>query len=314
VFTPVASGLLPSLKDEFVTRTGLDLQLDAMNDVFGPALTGAADMIICHYGHVGVPGRLPGESEDDEEGSTGAPQGFGHGHPPSGYGPGHPPPGYGPGHPPPNGPRAAATATGAAAKTRYDVERFVSEGYGLWPRALFANQAVLLGPDDDPAGVHGLVDAAEALRRIAHSGAELLLSDDVRILYVLETLAEASGIHRGAWYVRSGLGGTQLIAEAAKRRAYTMWGDVSALTEVSGLRRMVVADPILQREIVGIVVNPDKVAGVNANAAQKYLRYLLTPQSQGKIRNFRSGTGTTELWWPVGVANPDPFLPVTKEL
>jgi ABC-type tungstate transport system permease subunit len=311
VFTPITSGLLPSLKHGFVQDSGFDLQLDAMNDVFGPGLTGEVDMIICHYGHVGVPGRLPGQEEGDEQEAS---SGFGHGHPPSGYGPGHPPPGYGPGHPPPNGPRAAATATGAAATRRYDVERFVSEGYGLWPRALFANQAVLLGPDDDPARVHGLTDAAEALKRIADSKADLLVSDDVRILYILETLAEASGIHRGSWYVHTDAGGTELIAAAAKRKAYTMWGDVSSLTEVPGLRRMVVADPILQREIMGIVVNPSKVSGVNASGAEKYLRYLLTPAAQAKVRNFRSGSGATERWWPVGVANPETFLPVTTEL
>src|SRR3954470_9067221 len=38
------------------------------------------------------------------------------------------------------------------------VEPFVTGGYGLWPRAVFANQIALLGPSNDPAHVRGLTD------------------------------------------------------------------------------------------------------------------------------------------------------------
>src|SRR5438093_13382442 len=33
------------------------------------------------------------------------------------------------------------------------VEAFMAEDLGLWPRAVFANQAVLIGPSTDPAGI-----------------------------------------------------------------------------------------------------------------------------------------------------------------
>src|SRR5687767_10057431 len=53
-------------------------------------------------------------------------------------------------------------------------EAFMSEGLGRWPRMVFANQAVLVGPSSDPAGIRGLTDAAEAFHRIAHRGGEFL--------------------------------------------------------------------------------------------------------------------------------------------
>jgi tungstate transport system substrate-binding protein len=43
------------------------------------------------------------------------------------------------------------------------VDRFVLEGYGTWPKLVFSNQAVLIGPKDDPAKIRGLSSVASAL-------------------------------------------------------------------------------------------------------------------------------------------------------
>lgn len=305
VFTPIVSGLLPSLTREFTAASGFEVKFDAQNDVFGPGRAGDADLLICHYGHVGIPGRLPGQAETEGEGeaSDGASS------TPT-FRPGHPPPGYGPGHPRPGGPRASAASSGTAAPRRYDVERFVLEGYGEWPLAVFANQAVLLGPSHDPANVNGLRDAAEALRRIAETKSTLLVSEDFRIRYILELLRAAAGVEPGDWYQQTELGGTMLLSHAKEQQAYTMWGDVAPLTVRSGLLRMVVADPVLQREMVGTVVDPAKVAGVNEAGARAFLRYLLTPETQARIRNYRAHPDDPQYWWPIGVANDESALPI----
>jgi len=52
---------------------------------------------------------------------------------------------------------------------RQEVEAFVSDGFGLWPRTVFFNQLALLGPPDDPARIRGVGDLLEAYRRIALS-------------------------------------------------------------------------------------------------------------------------------------------------
>lgn len=51
------------------------------------------------------------------------------------------------------------------------VEAFVGSGKGFWPRPVFSNQSVLVGPKDDPAKVRGMTDPFEAMKKIVASGA-----------------------------------------------------------------------------------------------------------------------------------------------
>ena len=57
---------------------------------------------------------------------------------------------------------------------RPEVESFVLEGYGSWPKIVFANQTALIGPKSDPAEVRGLSSASAALRRIAKARAPFI--------------------------------------------------------------------------------------------------------------------------------------------
>src|SRR5512132_1302972 len=42
-----------------------------------------------------------------------------------------------------------------------DLEPFMMDGLGLWPRPVFANQQAIIGPSSDPARVANLQDAVE---------------------------------------------------------------------------------------------------------------------------------------------------------
>ena len=57
------------------------------------------------------------------------------------------------------------------------MDDFMADGLGLWPRAVFANQSVLLGPSTDPAGVRGMQDAVQAFRRIAETKSLFLVNN-----------------------------------------------------------------------------------------------------------------------------------------
>src|SRR3954463_671582 len=50
-------------------------------------------------------------------------------------------------------------------------DRFVAEGHGVDRRDVMFNDFVIAGPASDPAGIKGLGDAKEALRRIAAANA-----------------------------------------------------------------------------------------------------------------------------------------------
>ncbi len=80
--------------------------------------------------------------------------------------------------------------------------------------------------------------------------------------------------------------------------------------EKLALEPLVLADPMLQRMLVSIVVRPDKIAGVNVDAAHAFQQYLLAPATQARIRGVRySAEEPAVFWQPAGRHNRTAVLP-----
>jgi tungstate transport system substrate-binding protein len=161
-----------------------------------------------------------------------------------------------------------------------DVSAFVLSGFGEWPRTVLFNVIALLGPPEDPAGVRGLSDLTEAFRRIAASGSHYEANGIPELVYMSKVVLQSGGLSPGAWYVDDGLREAAAVERASALGAYTMWGVTPFLILASQrslhLSPLVTADPILQRIMVCIVVNPAKVRGVDPRAARSLQDYLLT--------------------------------------
>jgi tungstate transport system substrate-binding protein len=188
------------------------------------------------------------------------------------------------------------------------VEPFVTEGLGLWPHPVFANQMVLLGPPRDPAHVRGLANAAEAFRRIAASKSPFLVNSSAGAKYLEEILWTSAGVReKGDWYLDLKSQGPQAARDAAQKGAYVLWG----LPPFLRLKRqgpldlepLVVEDSIFQRIMVAVVVNVKKVPGVNAEGAAAFQDFLIAPETQAKIRSFRYPDFDRQAWWPAGRHN-----------
>lgn len=188
------------------------------------------------------------------------------------------------------------------------VKAFVTEGLGLWPRPVFANQMALLGPPADPAQVRGLADAGEAFRRIANTGSPFVVNDTPGGRYLEDILWLAAGVQeKGNWYLDGKSRGGKAVHEASKKGAYVLWGLPPFLRlkrrEPVDLVPLVVGDPILQRTMVSIVVNPEKIPGANAEGAKAFQDFLLEAASQARIRAFRYPDFNRQAWWPAGREN-----------
>lgn len=188
-----------------------------------------------------------------------------------------------------------------------EVEQFILDGFGLWPRTVFANQSALLGPSSDPAHIHGLTDAVEAFRRIAQAKSPFVVNHLPVIKYIEELLWEGAGRpKKGDWYIDSGLSGQRAVEAAAKTGAYTLWGlgPFLRFQEQSGLdiQALVFDDSAMQRIMVSIVVNPEKVPNVNSEGARALQQYLIAPATQARIRAFRY-LGFDHTVWPAGLHN-----------
>ena len=188
------------------------------------------------------------------------------------------------------------------------LKSFVSEGAGAFPQLVFANQAALLGPASDPAGVAGLDDAAEAFARIASTGSAYYDNDMPGARNLTQVLWHAAGRpEKGDWYIDGDKGKGKAVTEAATRGAYILFGAQPFLHHADkhgvDLQMHVVADPLLQRSMAAVVVEPSTVPGVNAEGAKALQRYLLTPSVQAQVRAFRQPGVDVQLWWPMARHN-----------
>lgn len=192
-------------------------------------------------------------------------------------------------------------------------EAFIAEGLGRWPRMVFANQAVLVGPSSDPAGIRGMTDAAAALRRIVERGAEFLVNNAPTEKYLAQVLWRTAGSPReNSWQLDLQLRDQAAIEAAAGRGAYTLWGLVPFVRlqeqrrqqqRPLGLDALLVGDPLFQRVMVSIVVNPARSQGVDEGGALAFEHFLVDPSTQARIRAFRHHGLTEQTWWPAGRNN-----------
>jgi tungstate transport system substrate-binding protein len=195
-----------------------------------------------------------------------------------------------------------------------DVDTFVLGGFGRWPTMVFSNQLALLGPPDDPAGVRGLSDLVDAFARIAAASAPFVVNDSEGVRYLGEILWNAAGRpDKAAWFVDQGPRQSAAIAAAAGMQAYTIWGLTPFLRSQQQaslpLEPMVLTDPLLQRVMVTVVVNPLQIAGVNEPAATAFEAFLLAPATQARMRGLRLPGIDQQLWWPAGRSNESSHLP-----
>lgn len=195
-----------------------------------------------------------------------------------------------------------------------DVESFISSGRGLWPRTVFSNQLLLAGPPSDPAHIRGVTSLVEAFQRIARVKAPYILNQTKGIKYLTDIIWIAAGKPaKGSWFIDSGVNKQNAIELAMKKQGYVIWGLTPFLRERKspgfGLVPLVTADPLLQRIMVTIVVNPEKVPRVNSTAAVRFQDYLLKPEIQARILRTSYPGVKQALWSPAGRHNPGSALP-----
>jgi tungstate transport system substrate-binding protein len=168
--------------------------------------------------------------------------------------------------------------------------RFVAEGFGVDRRPLMHNEFVLVGPSADPAGVRGL-PVVEAFRAIARAGGPFVSRGDrsgthskEQALWALSGVAPAR-----AWYRESGqgMGATLVIADQFRAYALTDIGTLLGHKAPLDLPILVEGDSALQNPYHVILANPERFPRVRAAEARALRDYLLSPDTQRAIGEFR---------------------------
>jgi tungstate transport system substrate-binding protein len=193
----------------------------------------------------------------------------------------------------------------------HDCEQFVLDGLGEWPRTVFSNQMALVGPPADPAGIRGTTDAAAAFEKIAAAKLPFVVNDLDGVRYLTEVLWNAIGRPaRDGWIVDDKHQKEDAMLTASRLGGYSLWGLTPFLRThkqiALQLEPLVLADPLLQRLMVTVVV---RAPGANQEGARAVQTHLLEPATQARIRSTRYPTDETITWVPAGRHNRTAVLP-----
>jgi tungstate transport system substrate-binding protein len=174
----------------------------------------------------------------------------------------------------------------------------VADGYGTNMRPWTHNELVIMGPKSDPAGIQGMTDGVEALKRIAAAG-ELGLARFVDLWgtgkrEVAQDLWTKTGIYpvNKAWFLKdlSDSENRQLVYTASLGNAYCLFGRVPVIgkkVNTGGLQIMVEGDVAMQRPYIVMEANPKRFPCANDVGARKLSSFLLSGEIQDFLPQYR---------------------------
>jgi tungstate transport system substrate-binding protein len=174
----------------------------------------------------------------------------------------------------------------------------VADGYGVNMRPWAHNDLVILGPATDPAGIKGMTDGVEALKKIAAAG-ELGLARFVDLWgtgkrEVAQDLWTKTGIYpvNKTWFVKdnSDSENRQLVYTASLGNAYCLFGRVPVVgrkVNTGGLQIMVEGDTAMQRPYIVMEANPQRFPCANDVGARKLSDFLLSREIQEFLPHYK---------------------------
>lgn len=182
-------------------------------------------------------------------------------------------------------------------------EKFVADGFGVARLDVMYNDFVIVGPTEDPAGIRGVHNITEALKKIAETNAIFASRGDDSGTHKKElSLWAAAGIDArgasGSWYRETGSGMGATLNVAAGMSAYTMTDRATwlAFENRQNLAILSEGDDRLFNQYGVILVNPERHPAVKADLGQTFIDWLTGPAGQKAIASFR--VGGQQLFFP----------------
>ena len=197
-------------------------------------------------------------------------------------------------------------------------EQFVAEGYGTKRYAVMHNDFVILGPKSDKAKLHGMKDAAAALKKVAAASAPFISRGDDSGTHTKEqALWKATGLPMetvtaeivkkgkkvevtsahpagsGEWYLSVGQGMGKTLTIADEKQAYTL-ADRGTYIKYKFGREVPIdldvqceGDALLANPYGVIPVNPEKHPHVKYELAKEFAQWITSEKGQNVIGSYR---------------------------
>lgn len=173
-------------------------------------------------------------------------------------------------------------------------EQFIKDGFGTERIPLMYNDFVIVGPAADPAGIKGMKNAVDAVKKIAEKKAPFITRGDKSGTHVAEMVIwDKAGIKpEGAWYKvyeKGSEGNVSTLKFTDQNASYTIIDRATVLSLKKELKLEVLVenDEILLNYISLIPVNSSKIKRVNSSDAMTFVKWLTSPEKGQKIiKNF----------------------------
>jgi len=187
---------------------------------------------------------------------------------------------------------------------------FMQGGYGIFRRLVMHNDFIIMGPPSDPAGIKGMPNPVDALKKIAAAKINFYSRGDNsgtdamdKSLFAKAGITVKDGASTNPfWYIEGGAGTgmLDLLRIAAEKGGYVLTDRATyvANQKVVNLSIMVQGDPSLLNVYHVIQVNPAKFPNVNAAGAQAFSDFMVAPATQKLIAQYGIAQYGQELFFP----------------
>ena len=183
-------------------------------------------------------------------------------------------------------------------------EKFISEGHGVKRYPVMYNDFVLVGPKSDPAKVAGGKDITAALKKVKASAAPFVSRGDKSGTHIAELRLwkvagiDIGGADKGPWYRAVGQGMGASLNTASSMNGYILTDRATWISfkNRGDLTIVVEGDKRLFNQYGVILVNPAKHANVKKDAGQAFIDWLVSPQGQKVIADYK--IGNDQLFFP----------------
>jgi tungstate transport system substrate-binding protein len=175
---------------------------------------------------------------------------------------------------------------------RSQEDEFMANNDGSRREDVMYNDFIIIGPEDDPAGIKGMTSAPDAFKKLAETESPFVSRGDKSGTHSKElSIWKNAGIEEptGDWYISSGQGMGEVLTMANEQQAYTLSDRATYLArskEGLDLPILVEGDKTLFNPYGVIAVNPEKNPQINAEMAQSFIDWIISVPTQEKIQAF----------------------------
>jgi tungstate transport system substrate-binding protein len=175
-------------------------------------------------------------------------------------------------------------------------EKFVADGFGVRRYPVMYNDFILVGPENNAAGINGSKDIIAALRSIKDKSIPFISRGDKSGTHAAElALWKDAGIdivkHRGTWYkeIGQGMGAALNTASASNAYVLTDRGTWLSFKNRGDLVIAVEGDNRLFNQYGVMLVNPEKHLHVQKELGQTFIDWLISAEGQKAIADYKIG-------------------------